>query len=271
MYSEERNPFFSVRKEQIKTISSDITLDKVALINDETDNVLGIVSPNYEVVTNDTINDLFDEAIADLSVKEVQDHMDADTKRWKRRIMFDNDDLNFDISNGDVVGIMLEIHNGFTGRTSFGYHLLGYRWACSNGMVMGRKNLFSESYGHYVHNPAKLRESFGMKFDLFRNTADTWKQWTQEPFTFDQFKEFVLDDQKKYIGEKIGQTIVDAWEPALVDQGLDETKWGAFNVLTWLASHQTKARNGSNLFSNRFGNIERLAADMYHMDERLAV
>lgn len=264
MFREERNPFFNVRKEKLET-ESGILLDKIALVNDETGDVLGIVSPSYELVTNKMVDDLFAEALGDLDIFSVRDHLDSTTRRWKRQIVFKNDNLNFEITTDDVVGICLEVFNGLDARTAFGYNLMGYRYICENGLVMGQKRLFSGSYAHYQENPARLREEFEMKFNLFKEKANEWSAWQALPFPTETFERFVLG--KKYVTKKVGKDIVDSYEPTLNSQKLSNNKWGAFNVLTYLATHETKARKGSNVFSNRYNTINRLAADIYTFED----
>ena len=271
-YIEERNPFFSVRRETLKT-DSGIILDKEALINDDTDDVLGIVSPGYELVTNSDIDEMFNEAMTAFEVKEVQDHMDAETKRWKRRVIFGDDRLTSEVLPGDATGVMLEIHNGYNGKTAFGYELMGYRWACTNGMVMGKSSLFKESFAHFVNNPERLRNSFEMKFDAFHKNTEIWKDWSKIPMDKRLFENFVnghtkSDDGTKakkhqYLGVKVAKSIIDSYEPLLIEQKLDNTMWGAFNVLTYLSTHVAKARKGSNVFSQRHKTLNRLATDLY--------
>jgi len=237
---------------------------------------LGVVSPGYELVTNEEVFDLFSKATEGLSVAKINDHLDADTKRWKRHMIFDDDRLNHEITTGDFTGVLLEVSNGFTGKIGFGFSLMGYRWLCENGMVMGKKELFSGSFAHFVNNPERLRESFEMKFDAFTNNAENWKKWTEMPFSTKMFETFVLDrtrtskeepSKTKYLTTKVSKNIVDSYPLLLNEGGLDETKWGAFNVLTNLATHHTKARNGSNVFSRRYNTINRLAADLYEYQE----
>jgi len=271
-YMESRNPFFNVNREQLQTASGIDIPNKQALINADTGNFLGIVSPGYELVTNKEIDDLFAEAISDLEISNVKDHLDSETKRWKRHIVFNDDRLNFEIEKSDMVGVMLEIHNGFTGRVSFGYSLMGYRWICENGMVMGKKELFCESFAHHVENPEKLRESFGMKFEAFKNNALEWNEWTCTPFNELDFTNFIEHHTKqnstkapeKYVTPKVSEAIIGSYEPLMIEHKLNENKWGAFNVLTALATHGTKARKGSNLFSNRYNTVSRLAGDFYN-------
>lgn len=271
-YNEDRNPFFNVRREKMTT-ESGIVLDKEALVNEDTNDVLGIVSPGYELVMNEEVDEIFSEAMQAFDVKETQDHLDAETKRWKRRVIFGDDRLTTEVAPGDATGVMLEIHNGYNGKTAFGYELMGFRWLCTNGMVMGKSSLFKESFAHFVNNPEKLRDSFEMKFDAFHKNAEIWKDWSKRPMSQGQFEEFVTghtkpDDGSKakktqYLGTKVAKSIIDSYESLLIEQKLDDTMWGAFNVLTYLSTHTAKARRGSNVFSQRHKTLNRLAGDLY--------
>lgn len=279
-YLEDRNPFFEVKKEKVHTESGLAIPNKVALVNNDLGSIVGFVSPGYDVVNNEVISDLFAEATNDLKVAKIVDHMDATTKRWKRQVIFDDGRLTSEINSNDIVGVLLEIYNGYDGRTAYGYALMGYRWLCSNGMVMGRKELFSESFTHFNGNVDKLRDSFGMKFNAFHQNANTWQEWSRTRFNDEDFATFVDKHTKpengratknQYLTPNIGKGVKENFQPLLAQQQLPETKWGAFNVLTWLATHETKARNGSNLFSNRYKNISRLAGDFYSGEESKAL
>jgi hypothetical protein len=268
MYQEERNPFFKVRKEVIKT-ESGLDIPKVAVINDETNDILGLVSPGYELIENASVNSLFDDALDGLEVATIHDHMDATTRRWRRRVIFAEDSFNFEVLPGDAVGLLLEIFNGYDARTAFGYELMGYRSMCSNGQILGKRSFFRESFAHYVDNPEKLRLSVDSKLEGFEENVLTWTEWTQIPFKQEKFDAFV--DGRPYIGDKVKESIKDAYEPTMNSQKLNEDKYGAYNVLTFLATHETKARNGSNVFSARHNNINRMAADLYGYDETALV
>jgi len=270
MEIEERNPFYEVKVEKLMT-ESGLEVNKNVLVNSETDDIVGLVSPNYDVVTNKTVADLFHGALKDVGIKSVINHMDGTTKRWKQFIVL-SDKMKYEIAPGDSVSICLAIHNGYDARTAYGYSLMGYRWLCKNGMVMGRKKLFSDSFTHYDGNFFKLRDSFELKFDLFKNNALTWGKWAGKKFDKGNFIMF-LDNHTKpveakakkhqYITPKIAQGIKDSYYPLLERQHLSEDMWGSFNVLTYIATHETKARKGSNVFSNRYNNINRLAGDFY--------
>ena len=120
-YLEDRNPFFQLRKEECITKDTGISTNKVAIINDETNDVLGLVSPGYELVTNRMVNGLFQEAIGDLNIYETHDHLDAVTRRWRRRFIFSDASTDVEVTKGDNVNVMLEVFNGYDARTAFGY------------------------------------------------------------------------------------------------------------------------------------------------------
>ena len=276
MYNESRNPFFEVKKEDVFTASGVKIPNKVALVNGDLNSVVGFVSPGYDIVENQAVTSLFEEATKEFGVAKVKDHMDATTKRWKRQFIFNDTRLSAEILPSDIVGVCLEVYNGYDGRTAFGYSLMGYRWICENGMIMGKKNLFSESYAHYDGNVARLRDSFEFKFNMFHKNAKVWEKWSKINFNQVDFDHFLGTHTKpvnakakptQYLSEKMATSISEAYVPMLNSQNLNDTKWGAFNVLTYLMTHETKARNGSNLFSNRYGTMDRLAGDMYDDEE----
>ena len=192
MYLEEREPFFKVRKEKVTTASGIEIPNKVALVNDSLGSVVGFVSPGYDVVENKTISEMFDAALSDFKVSNVIDHLDSTTRRWKRQIILDKDEFgSVEVLPSDVVGVMLEVYNGYDARTAYGYSLMGYRWACTNGLITGKKELMSESFAHYDGNVDKLRSSFDSKFSMFGSNAQVWQQWTRESFNQDDFNRFV--------------------------------------------------------------------------------
>jgi hypothetical protein len=275
MYREDRNPFFNVVKEPLFTASG-LEVDKVALINQETQDVLGVVAPTYEVVENSFIRDLFNEAVKDFGVEKCVDHLDSNTKRWKRHIIMNDDRFNHYIQDTDMVGVLIEAWNGFTGKVSFGYNIMGFRWACTNGLITGKEMIFSESYSHAVNNPEKLAESFVSKFNAFGNVTETWKKWAEIPFTKENFTEFVeyfkkpsASEERKakkhqFLPPKVADTIVELYPEIMArDTTLQDNKWGAFNVLTNISTHKTEARKGSNVFSTRYATVNRLANELF--------
>lgn len=275
MYDENRNPFFDVKREELVTLSG-ISTGKHAILNSETDDVLGIVSPNYEVITNNDVNAIFEESLHDMDIKvhRTIDHMDSITRRWKRWFILDGSNFEFNIGSSiDKNHIMVEIFNSYNAKTSFGYNVMGFRSFCENGQIMGRQSMFTGKFAHFIDNTEKLEHSFLMKFKNFEKVALTWDKWTREPFYQEDLNSFIdhykKEDNNKekhrFLPKKLASNIVESYDSVLRDQYLDYTRWGAFNFFTYLATHKTNARKGSNIFSNGYNIMNRLIQRFYEI------
>lgn len=266
------NPFFDIRREKLIT-ESGIELDnRVALINDETNKPVGFVSKGYKVTTNKEIKDIFDSAL-DIAFKDndknrVIDHMDATGRRWKRQIILGQDEFQFNIKDNDMVGIMLTVSNGYDGKTAVSYDISGFRYMCTNGLVTGIKKMFSDSFAHVTDNIEQLVQSFNAKFSMFNNTIGMWEEWARLPYSKTNFEKFL--EKRDYLSNKTREVIMSRYEPIMNKYPLDESKWSAFNVLTELTTHETKARKGSNVFSNGFKTLEKVTMDFYK-ENQLAI
>ena len=264
--ADRRNPFYDIIQEPLFT-QSGIPVGKVGLVNAETQDVVGVVSPGYEVIPNKVVADLFDEAFQGMNVRSVADHLDASTKRWKRLIRLDVDEYTFDVTGkGDITQVQVEIFNGYDGRTAYGFDINAMRLVCTNGMVAKDRELLSERYVHFNNNADLLLESFKQKFRNFGATIETWGRWAKEEYTAIEFQNFV--DSLSFVTEKMGEYLRDNYRESTTLYNEQPTKWAAFNALTYAATHKTKARKGSSLFSNRHNFLTKVSNRFYETDGR---
>lgn len=256
------NPFFKVSRQNLLTDTGIEIPGRQALINEDTGDCLGIVSPNYELVHNEKVAALFENAFIDYPIAKKVDHLNGDGRKWSRMILFDKDEFNFEVKPDDKVGVMVSLFNGYDGSTSFGFEISGYRWVCENGMVLGKEKIFKETFTHFEDSRNRLVESFEMKFEKFKENLEIWKNWVEIPMPHEEFVEFI--DSRDYVkSDKIKEQII-SYYPTIKDkEELDETVWLAFNVITYVMTHVTKARRGSNVFSNRYKTMNRIAQDLY--------
>ncbi len=267
--ADNRNPFYDIIQEPLFT-ESGIPVGKVGLINTETRDVVGVVSPGYQVIPNKAVADLFSEAFQGMNVRSTVDHLDATTKRWKRLIRLDTDATTFDITGkGDITQIQVEIFNGYDGRTAYGFDISAMRLVCTNGMVAKDRDLLSERYVHFNNNADLLLESFKTKFQNFGSTIETWSRWAKEDYTAIEFQNFV--DSLPFVTEKMGEYLRDNYRESTTQYKEEPTKWAAFNALTYAATHKTKARKGSNLFSNRNNFLTKVSNMFYETDGKRAL
>lgn len=259
------NPFFNVLRSKLFTEVNGEKLDlpRYALLNEENNGLLGVVTDDYEIVPNVQVAEIFDEAFKDRHAAQVIDHLDVNGRGWKRHIVFDKDDLTFEVAPGDHVGVMLEIYNSYTGRSSYGYNLMGYRWICSNGQIMGRENIFSESFSHLTNALERIRTSFALKLTAFEQNVSIWRSWVDQPFSMRDMERYL--DSRAYVTKKGAERTLALYEAIMNKEKHDQTKWGAYNTLTYMSSHEvsTRKEEASPLFSNSYDKYVRLARDFY--------
>lgn len=270
------DPFFEVKKEKLYTASG-LPTNKVALVSDE-DSVLGVVSDNYNLVMNNEVFDFFNTMLSkeDYQIEKIVHNLDGTKKRWKCQVVFNDDRLAFPFIGDDIIGVLLEIWNGYSGKVSFGYSLMGYRFFCENGMVTGKKMILGESFTHLSNNQHDFLDSFQLKFDSLRTISDTWKSWNEIPFGFETYNKFIdyhtVDKKSKkkedhrYLPESTSKMLIDNYEPVLNKLNLDDNMWGSFNVLTYLMTHGVNATKSDPVFTNKYKHISKLSNDFYDVD-----
>lgn len=264
-----QNPFFTVERTPVfaRIGGKEVILDKEVLVNTETNLPVGIVSKDYSLISNEKVNGLFTEAFAKYKVKKTMDFMKRGGETWVRRIVFEDDELTFDVKNGDVSHVMLEIENSYNTTSRYGYNISLFRSICENGMVFGRKNLISMKFTHMKNNLEAIRNQFeiGTKA-IGEDIIPVWKKWTEIPFTLKDMKNFV-DSRDYMLNEKGRERILVKYDEVMNREGHDETRFGAFNTLTEIMTHETESRreDTSNIFANSYKKWEHLAMDMYSL------
>lgn len=259
------NPFFNIEKQTLHT-STGLKLNQVALVNSENNQILGVVSPKYNLIENSAVSEVFKNALHTEENEEIQDHFLRGGVQWRRRVILPREKYDFTILNEDTVGVCLEIFNSYDGRHAYGFNIFGYRWMCKNGMVSGKQNLFGETFTHMSNQLEHIRNSFAVKLDMLQSNVNVWKKWTEIKFTMNMMKTFL--ESRKYLSEKGRERALATYEMVMNKEGHDETKWGAYNTLTYISSNMVESRKAdtSPIFSNAYRKFNRMASDLYVYD-----
>ena len=255
------NPFGPVTRAAVM-VNGHVLPNKHALVN-EAGHPMSIVSKNYKVVPNQTVVDLFGNAFNDLEIEKSTDHLDVDASRWRRRIVLKKNAFNFEIVPGDCVGVMLELFNSYTGKSSWGFRLMGYRWACTNGLIVGKRELFSATFSHMTNIIDKMRNAFSNQLANVNSLVETWKEWQGIEFTPKHMSDFLEHEEVK---EKAAETIMYAFHQRTAIERLPWNKWAAYNALTYLGTHElkTRKRGADPIFSASAKRYNRLAEALYN-------
>lgn len=268
------NPFFDVVRQPLyaEHNGEQVDVGKDALINGETGECLGVVSKQYKVATNEEINLIVSEALHNVPVLSTMDHLNAQGNKWIREIVLDGDQFTHPIKDSDVVKTKVQIINGYGSNTAASIVISMYRMICTNGMF-GWGDAFKSSYNHITTELVeKLRDDFDRESLEIKGQVDLWRRWAELPFTQAQFSLFIDQHTKKndlalpqaFLSEKQGEGIKALYPAILNEYGDDETRWGAYNVITAIGSHHVQARSGSHLFSQGHARMNKLANAFYH-------
>ena len=264
--AENMTPFFEVKRERLQTESMNI-IDRDALFN-ENGELLGVVSPNYKLVTNQEVVNVFDEFFNQLKLHSVTDKVSHTGGKWMREYVLDEDDYTVAVGkNQDVVKTKVTIYNGYDGKSSVGMNFSAWRQVCSNGM-MGWKKLIGRKFGHFSNNIlGQLESAVDNGFNEMAGNFKKWDEWSEIPFTEQQFEGFI--DKRSYLSDKQKKATTDLYPVIMNKYNEEETKWGAYNVLTAIASHHTASRGGkvAHDFSNAFRTMTRVTKDFYDVGE----
>jgi hypothetical protein len=238
---------------------------KDVLINEENNSVLGVVSPNYKLVTHNEIAEISEEAFSDIN-HTVIDHLNGQENKWVREIIIEDDEYSFDIDQ-DHLKAKVCFYNGYNGKTSAGMELSAWRQVCSNGL-MGWGKIYGVNLPHMTDNITDIiRNKFSDNFENFREIFSTWDEWSKITYTEKMFHDFLdvrVKNKKHYLSEKQGEFIKELYPVIMNRYNERETKWGTYNVLTAISTHHTTARKGSNIFGNAYNRIARLTSEFFN-------
>lgn len=260
----EINPYFQLKQVPIQTNTGTDIPGKFALQHGQTGNVFSVVSNRYKPTLNKEVNDRFDNVFEDMGikVKTTTNHLDPTGKKWKQHRILEDFDMS--VAPKDSVGVMVEIFNGYDGLTAMGFKVLGFRYACTNGLITGKALMMEFTVKHLTRDFEKLINEFQNRFMLFQKNTEIWKSWNETPFTQKQFVELVEDAD--YMGERLQKKLVEYYPLGIAKFDMERTVWGSYNVVTDFATHHTSSRRGSNVFANATKQLNRLAGEFYKLD-----
>lgn len=265
------NPFFSVeRKPAVVEINgSYMEIGKDVLVNTETQGIVGVVGPNYKLVENQEVANLFGEVFAESKIDHLKDHLNGGTSLWRREIVLADDRHTVEIKKGDILKTMVTIGNGYDAKTAVQFEVSALRLICTNGMK-GWSKQFGGTVSHVNRDViGQIRSRLESLYGMFGRNFALFRKWTEMGFTREQFNLFIDARVKSetnkdgYLSKKQADAIKDRWMPIMEQYKENDNVWGSYNVLTAIASHETRAKQGSHLFSTGFKRMSKLTEDFY--------
>lgn len=213
--------------------------DKFAIVRADNMKNLGVVSSRYSPLTHGEAATIVDAEMETFGQKyTVETALDKRGAIMHRSYIFK--DTQLEVKKGDIVGMKLRILNGIDGKHGFAAYMDGLRLVCTNGMI-STKEFYSVSIRHYMSgmNHDTIREFSRGIFDSFKDLVEGYKLWANEKIT-DERAELILQLLPKRMCNK---------SLSAFGNNADGTKWGLYNTMTFVNSHQTMRKTPNSEFA----------------------
>jgi len=224
--------------------------DRRAVVDLDTGNVLGVVSPRYKIVRNSELLKAVQPAIEDLRLNTdpiISHARDGAITYFK----FLGEKHQGEVRKGDIVRFGLEFFNSYDGSTPVGFHIIAERLVCINGLVVPK----SIRELHVRHSAGASVEGFRDNlvefFPQVKSVVELWKKWNDVQPSKLQLEE-TMDG---LFSDKHQKTFLERFESS---SNQDRNLWGFYNILTHYTTHTMKTRNKDNKALKQFDIGERM-------------
>ncbi|MCK5235603.1 MAG: DUF932 domain-containing protein [Deltaproteobacteria bacterium] len=231
--------FFDVREAPVQVEGKIVPLRKAIMkVNPEEgidDEVLAITSNRYAPVSNNKVLDMFGEIANKAGVTWVpgDGHL---LKRGAKTIMeieFPNNKVV--IGENDDLTLKGWLTNSFDGKGSAKLELGFMRLVCTNGMIIGTKDL-AISYRHVGDIEDKIAAQFGDYLHEKVAAAESHiNHLNDRYFSTDQVHNIL--EEASWMGTRVQDALKAEW----INQGKTLNAWLLYNVFTWIITHHVKA------------------------------
>ena len=207
--------------------------DKKALYRTDKDICIGIVGKNYKPVSNKLLLEWFG-SITDKA--KIKTHLQSykEVRDGSKTIMsIQYPDLKISAGKKDDLILTSNLINGFDGFTSATLDFGFYRIVCSNGAIIGERDIRIQ-YRHVGRINEKLVEQFQMYISTnIEKTRKFVKILTSGKFESREEVLSLFESSTKWIGTKYEEYLVSEWKKKR--QAL--SWWIVYNVYTYVITH----------------------------------
>jgi len=264
----EQGALFNVRTEKLLTSGGTEIDDRVAIVNADSGQSLGLVSPKYKVVTNEEIVGHMDSALQKSGVD-----LDGMTARVRSshggaRVMVDIEIPSHAIViDGDESRLSITVKNSYDGRWKYGSYAGAVRMACLNGQVLGNfVSSYTEFHNSRLDVEAGADKLVGMVED-FHQAEDWFKRMIDRKIDREQLLRSIavfttgkskIEDREEFLKKPTVRKIEELYLTYSTEMG--QNAWALYNAMTDFVSHRNY-KEGTHAASLDF-NREKLRATL---------
>jgi hypothetical protein len=181
---------------------------RLAVVRNDTNAPLGIVSDRYSLVPHQQILDLVDQATAQLDVGTVPRGVFVDRGGARMRALFKFPTLARPVANGDDICPFVKVQNTYDGTSRIAVHIGAFRFVCTN-LAVGGGGTFAGGFMavHAGEIPiAKVAEELGSYLARFEAIVELYRAWSAQPLGNEEFHA-ILEDWPKRAAEAIRRRV----------------------------------------------------------------
>lgn len=131
---------WTVRKEQMQTVSGIICPDSFAIVREDNNAILGVHSDNYEPFQNEQMMELLYKISNSMGIEVHKCGTFGDGEK----VYIQLENKNFNLSNGDQIKTYFTSVNSFDGSTQFGFGTTNITISCMNTFMGAYRTLDSK-------------------------------------------------------------------------------------------------------------------------------
>ena len=213
--------------------------NKSAVIREDTNQPIGIVSNKYGLLKHKDVIDSFREA---LKGKKFDERIDVVKNGAQMLATYSFKNIQYEVTKDDVVGLQFIAKNSYDRTKSFQLILGALRLVCTNGMVMGRQ-FFSFTQKHIASGIASiemsmLQEKIGILTNKFKDSIPVMQAMSK--LKLEEPNEGLFDQKNLFAHSLMipNYLLKEAKESFYKDQ--EKTVWGFYNSLTYAITHKMK-------------------------------
>lgn len=237
---------FNVRREPLFTNSGIQVAGKMAIVNETSNTVIGVVSDKYRVVTNHEVIENMQAALGESRLDTSGMHASVRMSHGGARSMIDVvlPAHQIKIAN-DVSRLQITVLNSYDGRWKYQSRAGAIRMACLNGQIFGS---FVGSYSEF-HN-ARLDPKAGAlqlveMAGAFNGAQDWWQQMIERKVDNEQVLRSIaifltgrskIEDRENFLKLPTVRKLVDMFEAYSKEMG--NNAYALYNALTDFVTHK---------------------------------
>jgi hypothetical protein len=212
--------------------------DRKAVVNlDDSNAVLGVVSPRYKIIHNTDLVKAVDPVLQDLNLGLDKTSIKMTKGGAVTFFTYMSEKVTGEVQKGDIVRFGIQFFNSYDGSTPVGFHIIAERLVCTNGLVVPKsmmeiymRHTGSASVGH-------IRNRVADYLPRTQEAINLWKNWASDKPQENRLESFLEDTP--LIGERLTKNLMGQY------RSLPEEKknlWEFYNLITYHLTHTLKVR-----------------------------